>query len=141
MRVKWTHPTPEHIRRKFGNFLGSGIQYLLSKSSHCTYCGNKVFPHTADADHGFRLEHIASTDHRIPKIRGGKNDRSNCVLSCQRCNYAKNDMTDKEFRYMLWTGTLHPDYIAWVVHRTMQMITPSFRKALDDAKKSDNART
>lgn len=39
----------------------------------------------------FLEEHKATMDHQIPKSKGGRNHRSNLVLSCSGCNNAKGD--------------------------------------------------
>lgn len=81
---------------------------LMRQFGHaCTYCGRHVAKDAAD--HGCR----PSRDHDLPKIRGGHDGTNNEVLACIRCNNLKNDMTGPEFRHVLETGKLHPDYIEW----------------------------
>lgn len=36
-------------------------------------------------------------EHRVPRARGGKTTFDNLVVSCPKCNYAKQAMTDTEF--------------------------------------------
>lgn len=36
-------------------------------------------------------------EHKIPLIRGGKNEKNNLAISCPSCNLHKGTMTDKEF--------------------------------------------
>src|SRR4030095_1381560 len=38
-----------------------------------------------------------SVDHRIPKSRGGTDDRTNLCGCCKNCNDRKQDMTSDEF--------------------------------------------
>jgi len=45
----------------------------------CFYCND------------FMEEHQGTMDHQIPKSKGGRNHRSNLVLSCRGCNNAKGD--------------------------------------------------
>lgn len=37
-------------------------------------------------------------DHKLPRSRGGKDNPSNTVPCCLRCNNLKGDLTDAEFR-------------------------------------------
>jgi len=37
-------------------------------------------------------------DHKVPLIRGGKNELKNLQCPCRRCNGCKSDLTDKEMR-------------------------------------------
>ena len=46
-----------------------------------------------------------TTDHKIPKCRGGSNAPENTVPCCLRCNNIKADMTENEFaRYVAVFG-------------------------------------
>ena len=38
-----------------------------------------------------------TSDHVVPKSKGGSNDRYNQVLACRACNTAKGSKTQKEF--------------------------------------------
>ena len=49
----------------------------------CVYCGSS---------------RILTLDHVIPKSRGGKNEWTNLVTSCQKCNLKKADRTPDEAR-------------------------------------------
>jgi 5-methylcytosine-specific restriction endonuclease McrA len=50
----------------------------------CMYCGQ------SSSGAGLELEHI------VPKSRGGKNEWSNLVAACRKCNSRKNDRTPEE---------------------------------------------
>jgi hypothetical protein len=50
----------------------------------CLYCGHSF------AGGGLELDHV------LPKSRGGRNEWSNLVSSCRRCNSRKNDRTPEE---------------------------------------------
>lgn len=39
----------------------------------------------------------ATVDHKIPKSKGGTNDRENLVLACNECNNAKGDRSYEDF--------------------------------------------
>jgi 5-methylcytosine-specific restriction endonuclease McrA len=41
---------------------------------------------------------LATLDHRHPISQGGRNTLDNLCLCCQKCNTAKGDMTEEEFR-------------------------------------------
>lgn len=40
-------------------------------------------------------------DHKMPRALGGSNAQVNLVAACTRCNHAKNDKTDIEFKALL----------------------------------------
>lgn len=45
--------------------------------------------------------HKRTVDHLIPLVHGGRDDESNWVLACYRCNHEKADMLPDEFeRYL-----------------------------------------
>lgn len=59
-----------------------------AKGNHCYYCGSK--------------ENL-TTDHFIPRCRGGSNDPTNLVVACYSCNNIKDDMYPSQFmRHMGW---------------------------------------
>jgi 5-methylcytosine-specific restriction endonuclease McrA len=39
-----------------------------------------------------------TVDHRLPRSRGGTNERSNLVMSCKICNNVKGSRTEEEWR-------------------------------------------
>jgi 5-methylcytosine-specific restriction endonuclease McrA len=51
-------------------------------SAGCCYCGSSD-----------KLQ----VDHKVPKSRGGKNERANLQWLCRKCNHAKFDMAEEEF--------------------------------------------
>lgn len=59
----------------------------------CFYCGERP---------GWQREH------RIPKSRGGSNDKSNIARSCATCNNRKGTMTVEEYRAALERRTGQP---------------------------------
>lgn len=65
----------------------------------CEYCGQQIFgdiPPTA--------RNRATGDHRIPKARGGTNERANIALCCYSCNKSKDMLTEAEFRAVMSDG-------------------------------------
>jgi hypothetical protein len=61
------------------------IKVLLQIDPHCHYCGVELDSFTA------------TIDHKIPRSKGGKNNKGNRVLCCRRCNTLKGDMDYEEF--------------------------------------------
>lgn len=54
----------------------------------CTYCSRRVLPKRTRF--AYRDDYSpGAVDHVFPRARGGQNDSSNLVLSCQGCNSAK----------------------------------------------------
>lgn len=41
-------------------------------------------------------------DHKIPKSKGGKNSRSNCLPCCWACNNFRKDMDYESFKAWGW---------------------------------------
>ncbi|MGF6821174.1 5-methylcytosine-specific restriction endonuclease McrA [Microbacterium sp. ZKA21] len=66
----------------------------------CQYCGNDL--HEDDP----RPEHDATADHINPKAAGGRDERSNLLAACRRCNGIKSDKT------MIRVDWLNPDWLA-----------------------------
>lgn len=72
----------------------------------CFYCGRDLIP---DGGYGKFLDPDSSSyvipdgfyvpvlDHKIPRVRGGKNEVDNLVLACSECNGKKNDKTVDEY--------------------------------------------
>jgi len=63
----------------------------------CVYCGKK-FP-----------EHQLTTDHIVPRCRGGKSTWENLVSCCQKCNGKKADKSLKEAGFKLLKTPKKPD--------------------------------
>lgn len=73
-----------------GIFTAKEVDDLLQvQDNECHYCGN-------DLDDFHR-------DHKIPLVRGGRNDIVNIALACPPCNLKKNRKTDDEFFHFLKT--------------------------------------
>ncbi|MFJ2544384.1 HNH endonuclease [Microbacterium sp. NPDC087589] len=66
----------------------------------CQLCGNDL--HEDDA----RPEHDATVDHVIPKAAGGRDEPSNLIAACRRCNGIKSDKT------LVRVDWLNPEWLA-----------------------------
>lgn len=61
-------------------------QRFIAKGDNCWYCGITL------------VKDNRTTDHVIPKIKGGTNRTTNLVACCVSCNCAKNGRSLEEFR-------------------------------------------
>lgn len=62
-----------------------------ANGGRCSYCRrNTVLPPRAGIRDPEKL--YASTDHKVPKVRGGDNRRGNLTMACEPCNQTKADM-------------------------------------------------
>tara|TARA_R110000824_G_scaffold334168_4_gene520721 strand:+ start:452 stop:826 length:375 start_codon:yes stop_codon:yes gene_type:complete len=63
----------------------------------CAYCGRDDL--IEEIPKIKQPANLATIDHIIPLSRGGaKMDKSNCVISCHRCNYRKSDIEVESFK-------------------------------------------
>jgi 5-methylcytosine-specific restriction endonuclease McrA len=71
----------------FGGKVGQGKPKWMKDlfGGPCHYCGQPAF----------------TMDHKIPKVRGGSNARSNLLLACAPCNRLKGDMSYDQFLELL----------------------------------------
>jgi len=82
------YPVPSVIRiLKYINYRNNEIpltkKNILKRDGYtCQYCGTK--------------EGVMTVDHVIPKTRGGKDDWTNLVCACVKCNNKKGNRTLKE---------------------------------------------
>ena len=65
----------------------------------CEYCGVQVSADLSPTD-----PNRATGDHRIPKARGGSNERANIAICCYGCNRRKDMLTEAEFRAVMSDG-------------------------------------
>lgn len=66
---------------------------VARQNGHCFYCNTPFC-----RKHGGDRNRLATLDHREPQARGGSDDQSNLVAACFKCNQAKGDMSEAEFR-------------------------------------------
>ena len=69
-----------------------------AQAGRCGYCGVAM---TKRAHRG----NSVTRDHRVPKVAGGSNLRSNLLGACRRCNEIKGDRSEREFRR--WHPSAH----------------------------------
>jgi len=62
----------------------------------CEYCGQQVSGDVVNT-----ARNRATGDHRIPKARGGSNERANIAICCYSCNKSKDMLTEAEFRAVM----------------------------------------
>jgi hypothetical protein len=62
-------------------------QIFEESKGKCHYCATEL-----------TLDGVWHIEHKFPKALGGGNERSNLVAACVRCNHAKRDRTDIEFK-------------------------------------------
>lgn len=90
-RVLHFYSSPVPVPEDFvPEFLNPGLRRqhrreLRRLDGRCAYCG-RVCP-----------EKKATLDHIIPFGRGGANTVGNLALACDRCNYAKENLTAEEY--------------------------------------------
>lgn len=62
----------------------------------CEYCGQRVHNDVPES-----APNRAVADHRLPKARGGTNQRENLALVCAWCNTEKGVLSEAEFRPLI----------------------------------------
>jgi 5-methylcytosine-specific restriction endonuclease McrA len=78
-------------RQKFAARRGPKLARLFeAQKGLCFYCKCEMQMFVSD-------ETEATRDHRTPISRGGAMTGRNVVAACNRCNFAKGDMTEAEF--------------------------------------------
>lgn len=92
----------------------SRTKYLMIRDKGvCQYCNCGVL--YDEKDSGF----CATTDHKIPILRGGGNGLDNLILACACCNIAKDDMTYEEFLAFKISRKLPFTYIAFIERKLL----------------------
>lgn len=86
MQKKWvTH----EVKRKV----------MLKSEGKCFHCGRKPYKATLNKRGLPELRdennQVFQYDHLIPEIEGGKNDETNIVISCEKCNKERKRGTRK----------------------------------------------
>ena len=74
------------------NFITKRAEYaeiIKTKMTRCDYCDIKLNRKNFSVDHG------------MPLSRGGDTNEKNLVYCCDKCNSAKGEMSDKEFRQLM----------------------------------------
>lgn len=70
--------------------MGKWYELAVKQNWRCYYCNVKLVAKRGRPD-------SATSDHRIPRARGGRDSLKNLVASCSHCNDLKADMTEDEF--------------------------------------------
>jgi 5-methylcytosine-specific restriction endonuclease McrA len=86
---------------------------IFKRDNHqCVYCGSKK---------------DLTLDHVIPKSRGGKNEWSNLVSSCSKCNLKKADRTPEEAKMNM----VHNPYELTIVdeHKSIHQVWNEYKKS------------
>lgn len=84
------------------------------QSGRCFYCARPMTPLGQQCEGYDNLR--PTLDHRIPLGRGGRDEASNAVAACQRCNNSKGMMAEDEFRAVLEGRASKmrvPDRVRW----------------------------
>ena len=64
-------------------------------------------------------------DHKIPLIKGGKNEKKNLQCLCGRCNGMKSDLTSMEVKRLF-------EWFTWITISKVENIKIAKRKKKDD---------
>jgi len=83
------------------------IHGRIRRLEHCPCCKRGILPEDISADH------------IQPRSRNGALKMSNVQFVCQRCNRAKGDLTDKEFRDLLNLMRNRPEMSKSVLRRLL----------------------
>lgn len=85
---------------------GRGAELRALHEKHggkCYYCGTTTTLTGCKRRANWKA---ATKDHVVPRCRGGTRKRDNVVLACFRCNNEKADLTEAEFRALLFARRL-----------------------------------
>ncbi len=76
--------------RRFIRFKKKYLQdQLIAQKWLCYYCKKPI-----------SLKE-ATTDHIVPRSKGGDSSRENLVVACEPCNFNKDELTEEEYNSML----------------------------------------
>ena len=118
---KWLADHPHKVneyshaaRARKNNATGTYTQEELNNQWHtqngfCFYCGELIYKTINSQYH---------VEHKIPLSRGGSNDISNIVLSCETCNLRKNAKTAAEFVSLARLDLSSQSAQLWTEHHT-----------------------
>jgi hypothetical protein len=70
--------------------------YLVLCEENCSCCGSKLDYGIGKNNNGKLDENTPSTDHKIPRSKGGTNDLDNLWIICNKCNTLKNNATHED---------------------------------------------
>ncbi len=99
--------------RHFTRVLRANRNRIYKRDNHqCVYCGSS---------------RNLTLDHVTPKSRGGKNEWTNLVTSCQKCNLKKADKTPEEARMVMRQKPFAPTLVN--ENHTLSKIWNDFQKS------------
>lgn len=74
--------------------------HLYATGHRCYYCNRPLLPYNLSYAYDLRGTDYAlqTTDHIVPRSKGGTNWPDNLVYACESCNYRKYTKSETEFR-------------------------------------------
>jgi 5-methylcytosine-specific restriction endonuclease McrA len=72
--------------------------YLEKCNSLCSCCGSKLDYGIGKNNNGKLDENTPSTDHKIPRSKGGTDAINNLWIICNKCNTLKNNSTFEDIK-------------------------------------------
>ena len=87
----------------------------VKQKGRCGLCGNKIY-----------FDETTHIDHITPKSVGGKNEIENYQFTCARCNFAKRDLSTKEF-LVLCIKVAHKNKYLMSKMETMKILNELYR--------------
>jgi len=91
LRVVWAHTNANKWKVDYE-------QFLALCEEGCSCCGEPLDYGIGKNNHGKSEENTPSTDHKIPRSKGGKDEIENFWIICMQCNTIKNNATHKDIR-------------------------------------------
>lgn len=89
LRFVWAH--------KNANKWGAEYEPYLAKCEEtCSCCGSELDYGLGKNNKNKLDEHTPSTDHIIPRSKGGTDDINNLWIICNKCNTLKNNATHED---------------------------------------------
>lgn len=89
LRYVWAHSNSQKWGVDYEEFL------KLCQPT-CSNCGSELDYGIGKNNKGKLDENTPSTDHRIPRSKGGSNDIENLWIICNKCNTMKNNATHED---------------------------------------------
>lgn len=89
LRYVWAHCNAQKWSVEYESYLE------LCKET-CSCCGSKLDYGLGKNNKGKLDEHTPSTDHKMPRSKGGIDDIDNFWIICNKCNTLKNNATHED---------------------------------------------